>query len=140
MWWNSEERVVKRRSQHLMDVLTISPDTRGMFRRVKAFSMNGILTSQFEIQSSTIAEANGFFDRAEMESAYAWICGNAKESKFKIIEFSEVKIEGDRADVVAKVEGFIEINGKRPTDGVSEVTLFWEKSDEDWLLRKVIWN
>ena len=140
MWWFSEERVVKRRADHLMNILTISGDTGGVMRYAKALSINGVLTPQFEIESSTVKEANGTFPSHQIESAYSWICSNAKESEFEITEFREVKIEGDRATVLATVEGFIDIRGNRPVDGTSDVTLYFQKVDGSWLLTKVIWN
>lgn len=140
MWWFSEERVVKRRSDHLMDVLTISADTGGVMRYAKALSINGVLAPQFDIESLTIKEANGSFPKDQIESAYSWICSNTKESEFEITEFREVKIEGNGATVIATVEGFIDLKGARPVDGSSDVTLYWQKTDGSWLLTKVIWN
>ncbi len=140
MWWFSEERVVKRRADHLMDILTISADTGGVMRYAKALSINGVLTPQFEIESSTVKEANGTFPSHQIESAYSWICSNTRESEFEITEFRDVKIEGDRATVIATVEGFIDIKGSRPVDGISNVTLYFQKTDGEWLLTKVIWN
>lgn len=140
MWWFSEDRVVKRRADHLMDILTISADTGGVMRYAKALSINGVLAPQFEIESSTVQQANGAFPSRKIESAYSWICSNTRESEFEITEFREVKIEGNRATVIATVEGFIDIKGNRPVDGTSDVTLYFQKTDGSWLLTKVIWN
>lgn len=140
MWWSSDERAVKRRSEHLMDVLTISADTSGIFRQAKVFSINGVLAEQIEIESMTIAKVNGSFRKDQIESAFSWICRNAKESEFEISEFKDVKIEGDRATVRATVDGFIEIKSERLADGFSDVTLYWEKSNGTWVLTKMIWN
>lgn len=140
MWWFSEERAVKRRSDHLMDILTISKDTGGVMRYAKALSINGVLAQQFEIESPTVKEANGTFPSHQIESAYSWICSNTSESEFEITEFRDVRIEGNRATVIATVEGFIDIKGNRPVDGTSDVTLYFQKTDGSWLLTKVIWN
>lgn len=140
MWWFSEERAIKRRSQHLMDVGTIRSDAGTIMRQAKSFSINGLLGSRIELESLSIPEVNGIFRRDQIEAAYSWICNHAKESEFEIIEFIDVKIDGDKAIVQTKVEGFIELRGKRPTDGISEVTLYWEKLDGSWLLTKMIWN
>ncbi|MES2982076.1 MAG: hypothetical protein V4727_07160 [Verrucomicrobiota bacterium] len=140
MWWFSEERVVKRRSDHLMDVLTISAETGGVMRYAKALSINGVLAPEFEIESTTVKAANGTFPSHQIESAYSWICSNTSESEFEITEFRDVKIEGNRATVIATVEGFIDIKGDRPVDGTSDVTLYFQKTDGSWLLTKVIWN
>ncbi len=140
MWWFSEERTIKRRSDHLMDVLTISADTKGIFRQAKVFSINGVIAQQIEIESATIAKANGSFQKDQIESAFSWICRNAKESEFEITEFNKIEIEGNRATVSATVKGFMEINSDRVVDGFSDVTLHWEKIDGAWMLTKMIWN
>jgi hypothetical protein len=140
MWWSSEERAVKRRSDHLMDVISISADARGVFRQLKAYSLSGVLAEQIDFESSTVEKLNGSYPRGQIESAFSWICQNAKESIFEITEFREVKIEGDRAIVRAKAKGFIEIKGDRPVDGVSDVTLYWIKADGSWVLTKIVWN
>lgn len=140
MWWFSEEKVIKRRSEHLMDVLTISPDTMGIFRQAKVLSIKGVIAPQIEIESATISHVSGSFQIDQIESAFSWICTNAKESQFEIAEFKEIKIEGDKTTVHAKVEGFIEIKGKRVVDGFSDVTMYWGKIDGTWVLTKMIWN
>jgi hypothetical protein len=140
MWWSSDERAVKRRSNHLMDVLTISADTGGVFRQAKVFSINGILAPQLEIESSTIPEANGSFEKDRIEAAFSWICRNAKESEFEITEFVEIEVEGDSAMVKARVEGFIDLSSRRPVDGLSDVILHWVKRDGEWVLTKMTWN
>jgi hypothetical protein len=140
MWWFSEERAVKRRSDHLIDVMTIDAESRGVFRQLKAYSLGGVLADQIELESSTVEKVNGSYPKDQIESAFSWICQNSKESIFEITEFREVKIEGDRAIVRATVEGFIEVKGGRPVDGSSDVTLFWVKSDGNWVLTKMIWN
>lgn len=140
MWWFSEERAVKRRSDHLMDVISISADTRGVFRQLKAYSLGGVLADKIDFESSTVEKLNGSYPKDQIESAFSWICQNAKESIFEITDFREVKIEGDRAIVRATAEGFIEVKGDRPVDGVSDVTLYWIKVDGSWVLTKIIWN
>lgn len=140
MWWSSDDREIKRRSDHLMDVITISADTAGIFRQAKSLSINGMIAPKLEMQCPTISQANGTFVREDIESAFSWICRNAKESEFEIIEFVDVDIQNDQATVVTQVEGFIDISGKRLTDGISDVTLHWEKHNDDWVLAKIIWN
>lgn len=140
IWWFSEERAVKRRSDHLMDVMTIDAESRGVFRQLKAYSLGGVLADQIDFESATVEKVNGSYPKDQIESAFSWICQNSKESIFEITEFREVKIEGDRATVRATVEGFIEVKGDRPVDGSSDVTLFWVKSNGSWVLTKMIWN
>lgn len=140
MWWSSEERAVKRRSDHLIDVMTIDAESRGVFRQLKAYSLGEVLADQINFESSTVEKVNGSYPKDQIESAFSWICQNSKESIFEITEFREVKIEGDRATVRATVEGFIEVKGDRPVDGSSDVTLFWVKSNGSWVLTKMIWN
>jgi len=140
MWWFSEDHAIKRHSNHLMRVLTIHAGTSAPVRHAKVFSINGVLAPKLEISSPDIQRADGTFDKVEIESAFSWICRNAKESKFGITEFVEIKIDGERATVNAVVEGFMELGGSRPVDGTFDVTLHWVKIDGSWRLEKMVWN
>lgn len=140
IWWFSPEQVIKRRTSHLMEVLSISDGTSTPFRQAKVFSMNAMLAPEVEIVSPDIADANGTFDKQEIESAFSWICKNAKQSQFRITEFREVEIEEDRAKTRVTVEGFLELPAYRPADGSFDVTIAWVKGGDGWRFEKVIWK
>ncbi len=74
IWWSSEERAVKRRSDHLLDVMTIDAESRGVFRQLKAYSLGEVLADQIDFESSTVEKVNGSYPKDQIESAFSWIC------------------------------------------------------------------
>ena len=140
MWWFSPAQVVKRKTEHLMAVMSISDGTGRPLRQAKVFSMNGMLAPQVRLGIPDIAEANGTFDRQEMESAFSWICQNAKRSDFRITGFRNLDITDDGAEVRFFAEGFLELSAGRPADGKFDVTIRWVKGGDGWRYDKVVWK
>lgn len=139
MWWFSPEQTVMRRTKHLMEVLSLDKGTSRPLRQAKVLSMNGLLAPQVELVIPEIPEANGTFDRQEMESAFSWICQNAKHSRFDVTSFSNVKVKGDTATVSFLTEGYLELGSGRPADGSHDVTVVWKKGGDGWRYDKVVW-
>jgi hypothetical protein len=140
MWWFSPDQVIRRKTEHLMEVLTLSSRTGGPMRQAKVFSMNAMLAPEVTLTIPDIADANGTFDKQEMESAFSWICQNAKKSEFRVTEFTDVAIDGDRAKVSFTAEGFLELGVGRPADGEFDVTIHWKKAGDGWRYDAVIWK
>jgi hypothetical protein len=141
MWWFSPENVIKRRTEHLMAVLTMTEGTGGPLRQGKVYSMNGMLAPQVALAIPDVAEANGTFDKQEMESAFSWICQHTKQSDFRVTEFHEIETDGETAKVRFTVEGFIELRaGRRPADGTFDVTIRWKKGGDGWRYDAVTWR
>ena len=140
IWWFSPEQVLMRRTKHLMEVISMSEGTGGALRQAKVFSMNAMLAPEVEIETPGIPGANGTFDKQELESAFSWICQNAKSSSFRVTGFRKVGVDGDRAEVRAGVEGFMELPAYRPADGAFDVTIAWVKGSDGWRFEKVVWK
>lgn len=140
MWWFSPEQTVMRRTKHLMEVLSLSQGSAGPLRQAKVFSMNALLAADVELVIPEIDDANGTFDKAELESAFSWICENAKESRFDITAFRDVAVNGDTATVTFLAEGFLDLGSVRPADGTFEVNIVWKKGGDGWRYEKVIWK
>jgi hypothetical protein len=140
MWWFSPEQVVMRRTKHLMEVLSLDKGTSRPFRQAKVFSMNAMLAPQVELTIPEVSEANGTFDRHDMESAFSWICQNAKHSRFDVTDFRDVDVDGDTATVNFLAEGYLELGSGRPADGTFDVTIVWKKGGDGWRYDKVIWK
>ncbi len=140
LWWFSEEKVVKRRSEQLVYMLSIEAGTNKILRHSKVLAIRGMLADEVEISSPGIERANGVFRSDEIESAYSWICRNAVESLFEVTEFHSVIVDGDHAEVEMTVKGFMQLPRFRPADGEHDVTLHWEKQDGTWCLVKMIWK
>ncbi|WP_411826552.1 hypothetical protein [Luteolibacter sp. AS25] len=140
IWWFSPERVVKRRAKHLMEVLSMSEGAGGPLRQAKVFSMNGLMENRIKISAPDIDDANGSFDKQEVESAFSWICRNAKSSDFRIVDYDVVEVEGDEARTIISVDGYMELPGYRPADGSFKVTIDWQKAEDGWRFYSVVWE
>lgn len=140
LWWFSADQVIMRRTKHLMEVLSISEGSAGPMRQAKVFSMNAMLAPVVELVSPDISDANGTFDKQELESAFSWICQNAKSSTMRVTDFRSVTVNGDKAEVLALIEGYLELPYSRPADGSFEVTIHWVKGDDGWRFTKIIWK
>jgi hypothetical protein len=139
-WWFSPEQVIMQRTKHLMEVLTLSDGTTGAMRQAKVYSMNAMLAPEVELSVPDIDDANGTFDKQEMESAFSWICQNAKQSEFRITGFREIVISGEDAKVRFFAEGFMDLGGSRPADGNFDVAIHWRKGGDGWRFGKVSWK
>ncbi len=140
VWWFSPEQVVMRRTKHLMEVVSLSEGTGGPLRQAKVFSMNAMLAPEVVMETPEIPDANGTFDKQEVESAFSWICQNAKSSRFEVTDFKNVEVDGDRAKVRVTVEGYMELPVYRPADGAFDVTIDWVKGGDGWRYEKVVWK
>jgi hypothetical protein len=140
LWWFSPQQAVKRRSSNLMEVLTLSEGAGMPMRQAKVFSLNAMMAPRVEIAAPEIPDADGSFDKQEIESAFSWICRHAKRSDFKITEWRRVEIDGDNALANFRAEGFLELPTYRPADGAYEVTIHWEKGSDGWRFRRIEWR
>ncbi len=138
IWWFSPEQVLMRRTQHLMDVMTISEGTGKPLRQAKVFSMNALLAPDVTLSSREIPDANGTFDKQEIESAFSWICQNAKRSDMRIAYFGAITITGDRAEVEVMVEALLDLPGARRVDGDYMMTIDWVKAEDGWRFEKIV--
>ncbi len=139
-WWFSAEQVIKRRSSNLMEVLTLGEGAGTPLRQVKVFSLNAMMAPEIEIAAPQIPDAHGTFDEHEIESAFSWICRNAKRSDFEITKFHRVEIDGDRAVANFRAEGFLELPTYRPADGSHDITVHWVKSEDGWRFNRIEWR
>lgn len=139
-WWFSADQVIKRRTTHLMEVLTIRAGSGGSMRQAKVFSMNGMLAPEVELESPDISDANGSFDNQELESAFSWICQNAKSSEMHVTKFRKIAINGNKAEVIVDVKGYLELPSSRPADGKFLVTIHWVKGEDGWRFEKMVWK
>jgi len=140
LWWFSPEQVVMRRTRHLMEVLTISQGSGGPIRQAKVFSRNAMLAPEVELESPDIPDANGSFDKQELESAFSWICQNSKSSEMRVAEFRSVEVNDKTAKVRVIVKGYLELPTYRPADGTFNVTIDWIRAGDGWRFTKIVWK
>lgn len=138
-WWFSPVQVLKRRTQTLLETLTLESGSGKAARQMGAYSLNALLASEVELDTPTLQEANGTFERSEMESAFSWLCEQARQTRFELEEFRSVKIDGARADVAFILDALVELPTERPADGRYEVTFRWQLDDDGWHLSRASW-
>lgn len=140
VWWFQPNQVVKRRTNSLLDVLTFESGTNRSGRQMRTYSLNSLLAAEVTLESSEISEANGEFDRQELESAFNWLCDRAKSSRFHMAGLRSVTIDGDTARVDCSVDALVELPDIRPADGRYDCTFVWTREKDGWRLAKAVWE
>ena len=139
-WWFTDTQVLKRRTQSLLNTLTLDSGKGKVGRQMGAYSLNALLATQVRLDTPTIREANGMFERDELEGAYTWLCNQAKETRFELQDFRSVTVNGDRAKVELTLLGLVVLPQYRPADGNYGVTFDWQKEEDGWRLTQATWN
>jgi hypothetical protein len=139
-WWFSPVQVVKRRAKTLLHTLTLESGSGRAGRHLATYTLNALLASEVELESSDIREANGTFDRAEMESAFSWLCDQAKQTRFDLDRFQSVTVDGDRAKTVLSLDALVELPNYRPADGRYDAVFEWQRGEDGWRLTSAQWR
>ena len=140
VWWFSPTQVVKRHSRDLCRILTLEDGTPPASRNVGAFQLDRLLQPQLELEIPSLPEASGSFDRNEITSAFSWLCSNATETKIKLGEIESVTVNGDHAEVRAKVDALIRASSSQPVNGPGDALFTWKKTEDGWRLEKLSWK
>lgn len=140
VWWFSPTQVVKRRTLTLFRTLTLEAGSGNAERQMGTYSLNALLASQIELENPTIKEASGSFERSEMESAFSWLCGTAKQTRFELDHFQSVVVEGDHAKVNVTLKGLVELPNYKPADGKYDALFDWVKEKDGWRLSGATWK
>ncbi len=139
-WWFSPAQVLKRRTLSLLETLTMDAGTGKSTRQLGVYSLNALLAPEVELRTPTIAEADGIFERSELESAFSWLCQHAKQTHFELDKIEAVNISGDRGEVVFSLDALVELPAYRPADGRFQVTFHWQREkNESWRLAAAEW-
>jgi hypothetical protein len=139
-WWFSPAQVVKRRTQTLLETLTLDAGAGRTVRQMGVYSLNALLASEVELNTPTISQANGVFERAEMESAFSWLCQHARRTGFEAERFHAVQVANGVAVVSLRLQALVELPDYRPADGRYEVTFHWRNEDDAWRLARADWT
>lgn len=138
-WWFSPTQVLKRRTLSLLETLTMDAGTGKSTRQLGAYSLNALLAREVELSTPTIDQANGTFERSELESAFSWLSQQAKQTRFELEEFRSVNISGDRGEVLFSLDALVELPTYRAVDGHFGVTFRWQREEETWRLTGAEW-
>ncbi len=139
LWWYSSTQVLKRQTHQILSTLTLEAGSGSAGRQLGVYRLSALLAPEVEFQTPTLDEANGSFDRSEVESAYSWLCEQTKESYFKLLDFHSININGDQAEVAFALEALVQLPSLRLADGRYEATFYWQIHDHAWQLTRASW-
>lgn len=140
VWWLSPTQVVKRRTEKLMSTLTLEEGSGSAARHLNTLAFGNLIAEEVSLVAPTIEEASGDFDRSDLNNNFAWLTTQATFTKFEVVEFRSVEVDGDNATVEAKIEGIVSLRSYRPADGLYMVELGWRKADDGWRLARAKWT
>jgi hypothetical protein len=140
LWWSSPERALKRRTADFLETVSIGPDTNRAMRQLRTYALNRLLAAEVTLDTPDIPQANGTFERAELESAFSWIGNQAREATFALEYFGDVAVEKDRGQVALVLNALVDLGSSRPADGRYDVTFHWREIDDEWRLERAEWR
>lgn len=138
-WWFSSAQVLKRRTESLLTTLTMDSGSAITVRQMGGYSLNALLADEVTLENPVLKEADGSFERAEIESAYAWLCSQAKQTRFTLDDIKSVTISGNKATVKLALTALVELPTYRPVDGKFDATMDWSKGEDGWRLNRANW-
>jgi hypothetical protein len=140
VWWFQPAQALKRRTKALMETLTLLDGAGAASRKMKIRPMSEAVADEVEIRGAGDDRADGVFTRSEIEAGFAWLAGSAKSTRFRILDFEAVTIEGDTGVVTADVDATVVLDENRPLDGPHRVTLVWRHDGNSWRLTRAEWQ
>lgn len=138
-WWFSPAEVVKRRTKTLLRTLTLEAGSGVAGRQMGTYSLNALLAPEIRLENATIPQANGAFSREEVESAFSWLCNQAKQTDFRVDSFRQVRVEQETAEVDVRIFGMVELPNYRPADGFHDAVFQWKRFPDGWRLASAHW-
>jgi hypothetical protein len=139
-WWFSTTQVLKRRTETLLSTLTMQSGSSSPSRQMGGYSLNGLLAAQVGLENPVLKEADGTFDRTEIESAYSWLATQAKQTLFENPDYHSITVDGEKARIELSLEAMVELPTYRPVDGKYEATMDWVKEEDGWRLSHASWK
>ncbi len=141
VWWFQPAQVLRRRTRSLLSTLTLQSGDDKRARQIGVYALNGLLSSQVEfVAPPSLDQASGNFERSEVESAFAWLCDQAKLTRFQLRQFHTVTVTGDQADVTCLIDALVELPESRPINGRYECAFHWQLEHETWHLTRATWT
>lgn len=140
LWFFSPKQVVKRSTNKLMSTLTME-DTGGKgSRQANLLRLGNLIAGELTLETPTIEEANGVHQKTDVESGFAALTRVASFTKFEVVEYHSITINGEDARVNATIEAVVALPSYRPADGLYEVELDWQKVTDGWRLSRARWQ
>lgn len=140
LWWSSPVRALKRQTVNFLETVSLEADTNRAVRQLRTYALNRLLADDVVLEAPDIPQANGTFERAELETAFTWIGNQAKETSFKLEYFGDVTVEDGKGRVEFVLQGLVDLSSSRPADGRYDVVFHWRETEEGWRLERAEWR
>ncbi|MES2997470.1 MAG: hypothetical protein V4733_11735 [Verrucomicrobiota bacterium] len=132
-WWFSAAQVVKRRTAKLLEIATVVEGDGGD-RVAGPYALNKLLAPEVTLSISEVEEANGTFDRQEIESAYSVLRGHVTSSRFDHDSRIETSVSGNTATARVDLKARVEMSGHRVVLNGPRHAVFSWINDDGWRL------
>ncbi len=139
IWWFSPTQVVKRRTLGLLNTVTLEEGSGRATRNMGVYSLNSYLAPRVRLEIPSVNQADGTFDRADLEAGFSSMANQAKQAKFEVKEILDITVEGDKGSVTLLLDVLVEFPNYRPADGTYEVIFDWRRGDDGWRLNRAKW-
>lgn len=142
-WWYQPEKVVARRVAALFAAANVASDDGNLSRATRGNAIEPFLAPDivFEAPDGPTGEIAGSHSRSSIVSRYSYLAKECRSISIQAPEFDRIAINGDEAEVEARVDALIDLpNARRPLDGIQHLTLTWRKLDGKWRLAAARWH
>lgn len=139
-WWFLPEQVLKRRTISLLETLTLSAGEGISSRQMKVYSLHALLAEQVVLANPRVQEANGEWQRADVEAAFSAVCQHAKMTQFDLLEIREFIHEGDKVTMQITLDAKVEMPEILVVNGKHHAKLIWTLHEQGWLLESSQWQ
>ena len=142
-WWSRPEKVVARRTAGLFEAANVPPDAGNITRSTRGPAIEGFLAPRitFEGPEGPTEEVAGPQKRENIVTMYSALAKFCRSATIKDLEIESVTVNGDQAEVAAKVDALIDLpNDERPVDGIQNLGMTWRKIEGKWYLEKAKWS
>lgn len=141
LWWFSPRQIVMRRTEKLLEVLTIPEAATRQSRHGGAYSFNALIGKSVMLSNPDIEEANGTFRKDEIETAYSYLANHAKRTHFRPKDWVSAIRHGAEYEIVIDLDAYVELRDRKITEGPHRAAFRWRKDEKSvWRLAGVSWK
>ncbi|MFU8893780.1 MAG: DUF4440 domain-containing protein [Luteolibacter sp.] len=140
VWWFHPHQALKRRSNGLMETLTIAEGSGTASRNLKVSPLSRMMAEEVTIIGAGDRRAEGTFPRSSVTAGFSWLARNARVTRFKIQRFESITRSGDTGVVHALIDAEVALKQETPLQGAYSMTLTWQNDGSAWRLAAVEWQ
>ncbi len=136
MWWFSDKQIVKRRTQALLDTVSIEEGCPKIARGLQAASLDGFLAPNITLDVPD-SEASGNMSRDMVSGGFRYVAERANTTDFAIDRVESITLDDDSAVVTAVIDAKAVVGGRTRIDGAYRTEFSWRKLDGNWRIAGV---